>query len=402
MSAITLGKLLKKVVTLLVLTSLFACTTDEKKKVDIAEHESKLVLSFGASGAAFSPDGKLLALANREKVWVIETGTRRVTNTIRSTRFGKFGNTKGLIFIDNQRLVIGKEGGIVLFDLADDLNTHQFTFPSRYLSPRAIAWSPVTKTLAFSTGALSLPVNLVKISGRGFGSTIGFPGFNGVPADLEFSGDGRFLAAAGDGDGVLIREVASGEVAGELPTSGYVNELARFGDNRLLVAGADLALWSFYTDDEISALDDPSLQGQISSQVAVRIAGATALGALTAILLPFAAFAGSGDGLYALGEATYRTASSPVYTTQGHWCGRSTAISSDGSLLADIYPGITREVIRVIALESGEVLKDINPPGDYSCNVKFSPDGKHLLITTSKLARIYDTENWNYYDLKLN
>ena len=65
-----------------------------------------------------------------------------------------------------------------------------------------------------------------------------------------------------------------------------------------------------------------------------------------------------------------------------------------------MYPGITREVIRIIDVGSGMAIKKINPSGDYSCNVAFSLDGTQLLITTSKLARIYNTGNWQYYDLK--
>jgi hypothetical protein len=226
------------------------------------------------------------------------------------------------------------------------------------------------------------------------------PGFNHVPADLLFSDDGLLLGATGDGNGVLIRDIASGDLVGELPTEGFVNELARFGDNRLLVSGADLAFWAFYTDAEIEVLDDPDLKGQIDSQVAVRVAGATALGALTALMLPFAIVTGSGELMYVMGEATVHVARKPVHTAAGEWCGRSTAITRDGRLLVDVYPGITKEVIRVIDVESGKAIKKINPSGDYSCNVKFSLDGSQLLVTTRKLARVYNTENWTYYDLR--
>jgi hypothetical protein len=149
-------------------------------------------------------------------------------------------------------------------------------------------------------------------------------------------------------------------------------------------------------------MDDSSLQGQIDGQVAVRILGATTLGALTALLVPISIFAGNGDALVQSASATYQVASSPVRTSQGAWCGRNTAITRDGRLLADVYPGITKEVIRVVDVESGEALKKINLPGDYSCNVLFSPDGKHLLITSIKVARIYDTRKWTYYDMQPN
>ena len=394
------GKYLKLLIVLLAVSALFACKANTPKKTDLAKHQQKLALSYGSSGAAFSPDGDLLALANRDIVWVIDTRSRQVVERIQSGRFGQFGNAKGLLFIDNQRLLIGITGGIVLIDMADNSYLHKYSFSNKSYIPRAMAWSPATKIMAFSTDAMPHPVNLVEISAKGFGPTTGLQGFSHVPADLLFSDDGQFLGAAGDGSGVLIREVASGDLVGELPTEGFVNELARFGDNRLLVAGADLAFWAFYTDSEMTSMEDPDLQGQINSQVAVRVAGATALGALTALLIPIAALTGGGDLVMAMGEATVRVASNPVHTAQSDWCGRSTAITRDGRLLADVYPGITREVIRIIDVESGMAIKKINPSGDYSCNVAFSLDGTQLLITTSKLARIYNTGNWKYYDLK--
>ncbi len=385
---------------LVAVSALLACKTNTPKQTDPVKHRQKLALSYGSSGAAFSPDGNLLSLANRDIVWVIDTNTREVVTRLESGRFGQFGNAKGLLFIDNQRLLIGITGGIVLIDMADDSYLDRFAFPSKAHVPRAMAWSPSTETLAFSTGAMPQPVNLVSISATGFGSSTPVPGFNHVPADLLFSDDGQFLGAAGDGSGVLIRELASGDLVAELPTEGFVNELARFGDNRLLVSGADLAFWAFYTDTEMEALEDPDLKGQIDSQVAVRVAGATALGALTVLLIPIAAFTGTPDLVLAMGEATAQVASKPVHTAERAWCGRSTAITRDGRFLVDIYPGITKEVIRIIDVESGKAIKKINPSGDYSCNAKFSLDGSQLLVTTGSVARVYNTANWKYHDFR--
>ncbi len=70
-------------------------------------------------------------------------------------------------------------------------------------------------------------------------------------------------------------------------------------------------------------------------------------------------------------------------------------------MLVDVSPGITKEVIRVVDPESGEKLRELNPPGDYTCNVKFSPDGRQLLITTNEVVRIYDTDSWKYQQLSL-
>ena len=100
-------------------------------------------------------------------------------------------------------------------------------------------------------------------------------------------------------------------------------------------------------------------------------------------------------------QAAAEVATIPVKTEQEEWCGRSTAISPDGRWLADVYPGITKETIQVFDLDSELASRSLNPKGQYSCSLKFSPNGKQLLITTEKVARMYDTETWKYHDLKL-
>ena len=76
-------------------------------------------------------------------------------------------------------------------------------------------------------------------------------------------------------------------------------------------------------------------------------------------------------------------------------------MSPDGKLLIDVYPGIRAEVINVYNLDSGDLIKSLNPKGKFSCAAKFNPVGNQLLITTDKIARIYDTSTWNYRDLEL-
>jgi hypothetical protein len=44
------------------------------------------VFDYRASGAAYSPDRQLLAIAKREKVWIINTRTGNVFNSVRSSR----------------------------------------------------------------------------------------------------------------------------------------------------------------------------------------------------------------------------------------------------------------------------------------------------------------------------
>lgn len=378
-----------------------------KDKPDEDDLENMKAGYFGASGSAFTPDGRLVAVGTREMIWVADTKSLQTTGRLRYQDAARFGNSKSLVFVDDQRLLVGADGAIMLWDLKEGLVTHRILLQGRSYSPRAITWSAATNTLAFSSGGSGSPVKLVHLGQDGFDPAREFPGFVGVPSDLQFSRDGRYLAAAGDGEGVYIRDVETGESAGELPTDGFVSDLELFGESQLLVAGNQIVFWTFMREDETVEFENPGLQGQIAGQVMVRAAGGIALGALALFVGAFATVAapfGGADamkGAVELGRAAYTVASDPVKTVPRSWCGRSTAISSDGRWLADVYPGITSEIIQVYDLQSSQESKRINPRGKVSCAVKFSPDGKQLLITTNNVARLYDTKNWTYSDLKL-
>jgi len=387
----------------LVITS---CATAFKNEEQIEAERIKLeikrVHAYGASGAAFTPDGSLLAIGSREKIWVVSTDTRAVTDFISKPSNARLGGNKSLAFVDNQRLVIGADGVILLWDLHSGTVADRVNLKSAALSPRAITWSDTSRLLAYSTGATRESVSVIPVGDKGFGPERTVPGFEGVPSDLQFSRDGKYLAAAGDGKGVVIREVDTGQAIGALPTKGYVNNLELFGDNRLLVAGSDIVLWQFLNDQHARDFGNPDLQGQITGQRAAHAAGAIALGTLAVLAFPLAVYSGDGSAVAGFIQASVEVATLPVTTEQQPWCGRSTAISSDGRWLADVYPGITKEIIQVFDLEAGSASRRLNPRGEYSCAVRFSPNGKLLLITTEKVARLYETETWNFRDLKLD
>jgi WD40 repeat protein len=374
---------------------LSGCAMNTPNKPDFAQ-------TFGASGVAFSPDGKRVAVGTRDRIWVADTVTQETTASLGHSQAAGFGNSKSLHFIDNQRLVVGAQGAIMIWDLKEGLVTDRLPLSSKMYSPKAITWSETTQMLAFSTGASGSSVKLVHIVDSGFGPVGDLLGFKGVPGDLQFSRDGRFLAAAGDGAGVFIREVDTGKAAGELPTDDSVSDLELFGEHQLLVAGTSIEFWTFLDKQELFELDNPDLGGQVTGQIMTRVAGGVALGALTLFMAVLEAYAGgSGEATAQLGAMAFHVASKPVNRSQQPWCGRSTTISPDGRWLADVYPGITKEVIRVYDLESDQTAKKLNPRGEYSCAVRFSPNGKQLLLTTNKVARLYDTKTWRYHDLKL-
>jgi WD40 repeat protein len=377
------------------LLGLSGCATNTPKNPDYSN-------TLGVSGVAFSPDGKLVAVGTRDKIWVADTETREMTASLGHSQATGFGRNKSLHFIDNQRLVVGALGTIMIWDLKAGLVTDRLRLSSKTYSPKAITWSETTRMLAFSTRASVNSVKLVHILDTGFGPVGDIPGFKGVPADLQFSRDGRYIAATGASEGVFIREVDTGKAVGELPTGALVSDLELFGDHKLLVAGTSIEFWTFLDQQELFELDNPDLGGQVTGQVVTRVAGGVALGALTLFMAVLEVYGGgTGEATAQMGSMAYHVASRPVKKTQQSWCGRSTTISPDGRWLADVYPGITKEVIRVYDLDDDRKAKKLNPRGEYSCAVKFSPDGKQLLLTTNKVARLYDTKTWRYHDLKL-
>jgi len=356
---------------------------------------------FGASGAAFTPDGSRVAVGSRDMIWVADTTTFESIAKLSYIKASRFGGKKSLQFIDNERLAIGADGAILLWDLKEGLIKDRIRLISKSQSPRVIAWSGASKMLAFSIGSAMEPVKVVRIGEDGFGAVRDLPGFEGVPSDLVFSRDGQYLAATGDGQGVFVRNIETGAQVGQLPTEGFADNLELFHEDKLLVSGANVALWTFLQDQEALEFENPSLQSQINGQIAARVAGGVALGVLAVVLFVPAVFSGSGEYFEFVGQAGYALATEPLKTSQQSWCGRSSSISPDGKWLADIYPGIKREIIGVYDMTSGELIRRLNPRGEYSCVVKFNPNGKQLLITTTKIASLYDTITWEHHDLDL-
>lgn len=388
-----------------VLTLLTACSnvfkTEEQVEADRISLEISRAQVPGSSGAAFSPDGKLVAVGTREKIWVADVATRQTVARIGYEKAARFGGRKGLLFIDNQRLLIGAVGAIYLWDLNERAITDRFRLRDSLHSPRAIAWSDASQTLAFSSGSTMEPVTLVHVGRDGFGASRSLEGFEGVPAGLLFSRSGEYLAATGDERSVLVRKVETDEPVGELPTTGAVDSLELFGENKLLVSGADIAVWTFLREEEALELQNPNLQGQVAGQIAARVAGTVAVGSLFAVGLVACSIGACDSNFFYLPQAAYSVATSPVQASPQPWCGRSTSVSPDGKWLVDIYPGITRELIRIFDMDSGELAKTLNPKGEYHCVAKFSPNSQQLLITSSKAATLYSSGTWQQHDIRL-
>ena len=113
-----------------------------KDKPDEDDLENMKAGYFGASGSAFTPDGRLVAVGTREMIWVADTKSLKTTGRLRYQDAARFGNSKSLVFVDDQRLLVGADGAIMLWDLKEGLVTHRILLQGRSYSPRALAAAP--------------------------------------------------------------------------------------------------------------------------------------------------------------------------------------------------------------------------------------------------------------------
>ena len=141
---------------------------------------------------------------------------------------------------------------------------------------------------------------------------------------------------------------------------------------QFLIAGETVEIWNFVDQEKTQAIEEPNLVGQKTAWVILNVLS------MWPVPLP--------------------TAQQEDIVP----CKRAVAVSRDGRLIADVHPGSLKEVIRILELESGEVNTTLNPRGGMTCDLKFSPDGKFLLIANQRGAHIYDTTSWESSWIRLN
>lgn len=383
--------------TLSVILFLGGCVTGRGIQNRQQELQSNQRNIYGISGAAFSPDSRLLAIGTGKMTYVFEVSSGKTLTRLPFSWNTRFGRTRSLAFVDDVHLVTAGTGAIRVWNAESGFLVHKLRLRSNGQFPRAIAWSDATGTLALTISDYSSTLQLVRLDEFGFGVFRDVEGVEVYPRDLQFSRDGRFLAAAGDGKNVQIFDLQNGQSVGQLPTRGSVSDLELFGNRQLLVAGEDVALWTFKGEQQGLEIENPNFDGQIAAQVATKVAGTVAFG-LLGLLGGLVGSPSSGDSILGAVEA----AKLPVIETRQSWCGRSTTISPDGRFLADVYPGISKELIRIYELNDLNRSRSLDPRGEFTCVAMFSPDGKLLLVTTNKVARLYEVEAWNYRDLDIH
>jgi len=301
----------------------------------------------------------------------------------------RFGTNNTLAFIGNDLIAsTGRyklphkqdfEAAIRIWNLRDQYSgAFVIELPELGQYPISLAWSGATGALA--VGGENGAVVLLEPDGQGGYGKRPLPGLGGPVLDVVFSRDGSMLAAAGVHPEVPIWNTQSMQEVGALPVESNVYDLDLIADKKsLLVAGDELRLWKFLTEEEVGNIDNPTLAGDYIT-IATFVA-------ITAVLAAF-----GGPPNFPTGPA-----GEPDYG----FCTRATAAAPNGEYLADVHSGLTKEKIRIIGIASGKVVHTLNPRGGHTCGVAFSPDGTKLLIANNRVARLYDTRSWKHEDFTL-
>jgi WD40 repeat protein len=334
----------------------------------------------GYSTAAISPGGKMLAVANRLVVVLFDIEQQRQVGWFwakddkgRGFRFPRDGLGDTLEFIDENHIVTTGMGGLAtVWDIRTGQITHQIEPPDKGMRAISLAWSPATSELALGTsgGAIvTYELSADRLGDAGFLLT-----HVGRVNDLVFSADGRYLASAGDDKTVVIWDMQTRKQIGRHKAESQVSDLEAVRSRRsLVIAGKDVTLWKFLTEEEALALkEDKAVKEWL---------GTGALYALQAGLI----FTGLAGGISIHDPAN---------------CGRFTAVSGDGGLMVDVKPGPMSNKITVLDVDRNEIIREVEVPNAI-CDVEFTEDGKRLVLAGDGGVFLVDTATWKVLPMNL-
>jgi WD40 repeat protein len=296
-----------------------ALHTASRLKADFARARMEALVGF-----AFSPDGKFLAAAREDSVYIWDTGTWKVRYEIKDCR-GRLAFSSG-----SKYLVCGDDETIRFYEAANGKEVRRFVHQAG--SVQALAFSPNGKILAAAHRQVVSLWDLAQ--GRRLHH---FPGHESPVNCLAFSPDGNALASGDRKEGTLL----VWDLAHRKPRYSFTGHYP----------GVLSVAWS--PDGKLIATGDGRI-GSDGLDAQIRIWSVTE----GRLLRQFPGHLNSVQGL---------------------------AFSPDGRTLASVG-GDARA--RLWDVATGKKLRQIRIANNSGMSVAFSPDGKALLVadTSGRLA----------------
>lgn len=334
----------------------------------------------GYSTVAISPNGKLVAAANRLVVVLFDIEQRRqvgwfwaVDQKGKGFKLPRTGLGDTLDFIDDYHIVTTGMGGMAtVWDIRNGQKQLQIDPPDRGMYAISLAWSPVTSQLALGTWdgtIVSYKLDENEVSEPEFLLT-----HVGRVNDLVFSADGRYMASAGDDKTVVIWDMETRKHIGRHDTKGEISDLEVVSSRQsLVIAGDDVAIWKFLSEEEVVELKEDNAVAEW--------VGTGALYALQVGLI----FTGLGGGISIHDPAN---------------CGRFVTVSPDGNFMVDVKPGPMSNKVTVLDVDKNEILREIEVPNAI-CDLEFTADGKHLVLVGDGGMFLVDTATWTQIPMNL-
>jgi len=368
-----------------------------------------------------SPDGKyLLSGTESGEIFLWDVATGEILHRLE----GHTGPVGGIAFSPDGRFALtsGQDENAYYWDLETREVVHHFTEPGIQFNVPAI--SPDGRIAALSSGRYLdfIPFqedNNIRLWDLETGEVIHQIPFSDGVTMVDFSPDGSMLVASTVADGIVVLDVATGEVLYRfleemmnMTVAAFIQEgrslLAAGGGSQNHLVQIDLATGDAITYESshndlpfsiaispdgkraLTTSDDDTREWELESREQIQALGLPGT-SMTYNSDGRAAFVGSRDSmvhLIALESGAFAEGARIPLQSGGV---RSTAYSPDGdSVLYSVPRG---EMVYLFDLESGQLSQQFNHTPYSPFAVAFSPDGQFVLST------YYDDGSLSYWDV---